>query len=189
MYYYNGKPLRLNKAFTDAEGNQYPKDWLKSSSQEQQDALGITWVADKPAAYYDQRFYWDVGIPKDLTQLKELWTAKQKEIAGSLLAPTDWYITRMVEDSNSACPLDVAQYRADVRTVSGAREAQIEACVDVDELAALITAPSTISVVTQEYVAATYDEDDVELTPEVPEVQEQQQNPDALQEWPEAPSI
>ena len=44
MYYYNGNPLRLDKAFTDADGNQYPKEWLRNSSQEQRDALGITYI-------------------------------------------------------------------------------------------------------------------------------------------------
>jgi len=52
--------------------------------------------------------------------------------------------------------------------------------VDVDELVALITAPATISVVTQEYVPADGE------NPEVPEVREDQVNPDALAAWPTA---
>jgi hypothetical protein len=180
MYYYNGDPLPLDKAFTDTDGNQYPANWLRNSSQEQRDALGIVWVAPDPAEYYDQRFYWGVGNPKDLAQLQEQWVAEQKKIAGSLLAPTDWYIVRMTEDSNCMCPPGLTQYRADVRAVSGVREAQINDCVDVDELAALITAPATISVVTQEYVPADGE------NPEVPEVREDQANPDALAAWPTA---
>lgn len=144
MYHYNGSPLRLDKAFTDADGNQYPKDWLRQSSQEQRDALGITWVAADPAEYYDKRFYWGVGNPKDLAQLQEQWVARQKDIAQSLLRPTDWYITRMIEDSNCPCPAAVTQYRADVRTVSGSREAQIQACADVDELVALLTGTAEV---------------------------------------------
>ena len=144
MYYLNGDPLRLDKAFTDADGNQYPADWLRNSTQEQRDALGITWVAPDPAAQYDQRFYWSVGNPKDLDGLKELWVGKQKQAAGTLLAPTDWYVIRMTEDPECMCPSAVVQYRADVRTISGQREAQITACVDVEELEALITAPAQI---------------------------------------------
>ena len=161
MYYYNGNPLRLDKAFTDTDGNQYPSNWLRNSSQEQRDALGITWEAPDPAASYDQRFYWGVGNPKALEDvgqedengdpvldsdgnqrvakgLKSKWIAKQKEIAGSLLAPTDWYVIRMTEDATCMCPPEVTQYRADVRSASNTREAEIAACVDVEELKALI---------------------------------------------------
>jgi hypothetical protein len=144
MYHYNGNPLRLDKAFTDADGNQYPKDWLRQSSQEQRDALGITWVAPDPTEYYDQRFYWGVGNPKDLAQLQEQWVAKQKEIAQSLLRPTDWAVIRGMEDPGKPVGLELKNYRADVRSTSSAREVQIEACVDVDELAALLTSPAEI---------------------------------------------
>ena len=175
MYYLNGEPLRLDKAFTDTDGNQYPANWLRSSTQEQRDALGITWVAPDPAAYYDQRFYWGVGNPKQLddgtdengnftTGLKSLWVSQQKQAAGTLLAPTDWYVIRMTEDPECMCPPAVVQYRSDVRTVSGQREDQILACVDVEELEALITAPAQI-----------VDE----------ETGETQANPAALIAWPE----
>ena len=190
MYYLNGEPLRLDKAFVDADGNQYPANWLRNSSQEQRDALGITWVAPDPTASYDQRFYWGVGNPKQLddvtdedgnftTGLKSLWVSKQKQTAGTLLAPSDWYVIRMTEDPACMCPPAVVQYRSDVRTVSGQREDQILACVDVEELEALIKAPATIEVVIQEYVPADGE------TPEIPEVRETQVNPAALIAWPE----
>ena len=168
MYYYNGNPLPLNKAFTDTDGNQYPANWLRTSSQEQRDALGITWVQPDPAAYYDQRFYWGVGNPKDLDELKELWIANQKKTAETLLAPTDWYAAR-AHDNGAPTPEAVTVYRGQVRTISNQREAQINATVDVDELAALITAPATTPAA---------NEDD-------PQVVEQQPNPTALVPWPE----
>ena len=181
MYYLNGEPLRLDKAFTDADGNQYPADWLRNSTQEQRDALGIAWVAPDPAAYYDQRFYWGVGNPKDLDDLKALWVGKQKAAAGSFLTPTDWYVVRAMEVPGYVCPPEMTQYRADVRTVCEQREAQINACEDVEALEVLIKAPATIEVVVQGYIPA--DED----TPETPEVREDQENPLALVAWPEKP--
>ena len=84
------------------------------------------------------------ATPRDIDQLKENQVSKQKSTAGSLLAPTDWYVIRMTEDPECMCPPEVTQYRADVRTVSGQREAQINACVDVGELEALIKAPAQI---------------------------------------------
>lgn len=84
------------------------------------------------------------STPRDLDQLKESLVGKQKSIAGSLLAPTDWYVIRMTEMPECMCPPEVVQYRADVRTISGQRETQINACVDVAELEALVKAPAEI---------------------------------------------
>ena len=84
------------------------------------------------------------ATPRDLDQLKENLVGKQKSIAGSLLAPTDWYVIRMTETPECMCPPEVIQYRADVRTISGQREAQIDACADVAELEALVKAPAEI---------------------------------------------
>ena len=194
MYYLNGEPLRLDKAFTDADGNQYPANWLRTSTQKQRDALGITWVAPDPAGSYDQRFWWSPNNPKDLDGLKEHWTGKQKSAAGSFLAPTDWYVVRAMEVPEFACPAEITQYRADVRVVCGQREAQIEACEDVEALEALIRTPVTIEGVVQEYVPAVpavIDEETGEVvTPEVPEVPEilgPVQNPEGLVAWPEKP--
>ena len=194
MYYLNGEPLRLDKAFTDADGNQYPANWLRNSTQEQRDALGITWVAPDSDAYYDQRFWWGVGNPKELEGLKEVWTSKQKQSASSFLTPTDWYVVRAMEDPECVCPPEITQYRGDVRVACGQREAQIEACVDVEALEALIKAPATIEAVTQEYVPAVpavIDEETNEIvTPAVPEVPEAVgpvANPDALVAWPVKP--
>ena len=180
MYYYNGNPLRLDKAFVDADGNQYPANWLRTSSQEQRDALGITWVAPDPAAYYDQRYYWGVGNPKDLDQLKELHKEKQKQAADSLLRPTDWMVIRGIENPGKPVTAGISSYRSDVRAACDARELAIDACADVDELVALLHAPAQIEVVTQEYVPADGE------APEVPEVREMQVNPAAMAQWPEA---
>jgi len=144
MYYLNGEPLRLDKAFVDADGNQYPANWLRNSTQEQRDALGVTWVQSEEATGYDKRFYHGVNEPKDVDQLKQYWVSQQKTISASLLTPTDWYIVRMAEDPSSQCPPDIAEYRASVRAVSGQREEQILACADTDELALLIGAPAMI---------------------------------------------
>ncbi len=182
MYYYNEKSLPLDKAFTDIDGNQYPANWLRNSTQIQRDALGITWIVPDPAAYYDQRFYWGVDIPKDLNELIFQWLQTQKAAAISLLSGTDWRVIRMVEHPELGLPTAIAEYRDSVRNVSNLREAQISACTTVDELAALVTAPSTIEVVVQAAVPAT------EGYPETPEVVETQVNPDAFISWPQQES-
>jgi len=161
----NGQPLRVGRPFTDANGVQYPSNWLRLASEDEKAAIGITWEADP--APVDNRFYWSEGNPKRLEDepavdadgepildadgvqlinkgLKTEWVAKQKEIAGSLLAPYDWYVTRKAEDPTAEIPAAVATYRAAVRTTSGTREAEISACTTTEELVALLTNPAEV---------------------------------------------
>ena len=140
MYTLNGKNLRLDKAFTTEDGRQFPRNWLRLSTQADRDALGIVETPDVVTPYYDQRFYFGVGNPRDLDQLKEQWTAQVKQTAGSLLAQTDWYIVRQAENS-AGVPADVLARRSEIRAFSNAKEVAIDACVDVAELAAYLTGP------------------------------------------------
>jgi len=138
MYILDGKRLAPNKAFTDSEGRQYPRNWLKLTTIEEKQAIGIEIQPDPVVAVYDQRFYWSAELPKDLDQLKEQWTAQVKETAGTLLAPTDWYIVRQAENSTSI-PAAVLARRGEIRTFSGEKEAAIAACADVAALAEYLT--------------------------------------------------
>lgn len=156
----NGQQIYVGKSFTN-NGVQYPTNWHTVFSQEQKDAFGIVWTADPEPEQYDERFYWSASNPKSLEDenavdedgnpvldddgvqlvnygLKTQLVSEQKKIAGSLLALTDWYVTRKSE-SNVDIPADVSTYRASVRTICGTREAEINACTTTDELAALFT--------------------------------------------------
>lgn len=133
MYYYNNIPLKLDRAFSDAEGNQYPANWLRTSTQEQRNALGITWVTVESTSY-DQRFYWGPNNPKDLDDLKGVWVTKEKVKAGSQLSQTDWYIVRAAEDPSYPCPEEIKAERAAIRAESNAKEAAINATTTVEEL-------------------------------------------------------
>ena len=72
MFLLNGNPLAVDTAFTDADGNQYPANWLRLSTAEDKARLGITEVADAVRA--DDRFYWDgnVNNPKALEDKLEV---------------------------------------------------------------------------------------------------------------------
>ena len=160
----NGQPLAVDRPFTDANGVKYPANWLRLSSAEDKEAIGITEVPDP--APVDHRFYWDHDLPKRLEDepavdengdpvldadgeqiinkgLKTEWTAQQKQIAGTLLAPTDWYITRKV-DTDIEIPAKVKQYRDEIRLTCGLREDQIAQCTSTEELAALLTNPAQV---------------------------------------------
>jgi len=160
----NGQPLAVDRPFTDANGVKYPANFLRLSTEAEKEAIGIAWVPDP--APVDTRFYWDHDLPKRLEDepavdedgdpvldadgvqiinrgLKTEWIAQQKQIAGSLLAPTDWYIIRKA-DTGIDVPAAVKQYRDEVRLTSGLREDQISQVTTTEELAALVTNSATI---------------------------------------------
>ena len=138
MFVADGKVIPVDAAF-QLDGIYYPANWLRLSTEAEKKAVGISWQPDPEPV--DQRFYWDQGIPKDIKDLKKQWTAQQKQTAGTLLVPTDWYITRQIETSLEV-PTPISEYRSEVRWVCGEREKQIAACETVAELAELVTGPT-----------------------------------------------
>jgi hypothetical protein len=71
--------------------------------------------------------------------LKEIEIFKIKSQAGSLLAPTDWYVIRHQEDNTKTIPTNIATYRNEVRAKSDEMESQINACGTVEDLQTLLT--------------------------------------------------
>jgi hypothetical protein len=142
----NGKPLAVDTPFTDAEGNQYPSNWLRLASLEEKTAIGITEVADVDMNF-DNRFYWAKDLPKALEDkleengsttkgLKSVFTSQVKQSAGSILSQTDWMVIRKAE-RNVDIPASVVAYRAEVVAKADELEAAISAVTTVEELAAL----------------------------------------------------
>ena len=128
-------PISVNSQFVGTDGITYTSSWWNGKTEAERNAVGITWEADP--AWYDQQFYWGANKPKDITELKKTWVSKQKDIANSLLRPTDWMVIRAAE-GGTAVPSANATYRAAVRTQCGLREATINACADTDALCATI---------------------------------------------------
>lgn len=139
MFILNEKPLAPDSAFKTEDGTQYPANFLRLSTPEEREAIGIVEVPD-PVQAYDQRFYWDAGIPKDHAQLVEQWVGQVKQTAGSLLSQSDWYITRFAETGREA-PQSVLERRAEVRNLSNEKEAFLRLTETTDELAAYVTGP------------------------------------------------
>ena len=118
----------------------YPANWLRLSTQLDRDRLGIVWV--DPPKSWDQRFYWGYDadgnlIPKDHAELVTLWSGNTRQVAGSLLTPTDWQIIREA-DNGTAIDADWKAWRESVRVAAGTKVAAIEATADTDELAAYV---------------------------------------------------
>ena len=150
----DGKTIQQGVAFADADGNQYPANWLNLSSAEEKEAIGLTEIADPEI--FDNRFYWDAGLPKAIDDklevdvddkpildqdgkqlitkgLKSNFVAQIKDTTNKLLASTDWYVIRKVE-RNIDIPTDIADKRSAIITESNRLEIAIKAVKDVEAL-------------------------------------------------------
>ncbi len=150
MFLLNGNRLAEGVSFYDANGNQYPPQWLNTSTEEEKAAIGITWVADPVRA--DDRFYWngDINNPKALDDkseedgsttkgLKSQFIAQVKDTAGKLLAQTDWYIIRKAE-RNVDIPAEIALKRTQIVTEANRLETDIKASTTVEDLIEVLNA-------------------------------------------------
>jgi hypothetical protein len=137
MFLLNGNRLAEGTTFYDANGTQYPPQWLNTSTEEEKNAIGITWVADP--APFDNRFYWDTDLPKDLDGLKTQFVAQIKDTAGKLLASTDWYVIRKAERSIDI-PSEVALKRTQIVAESNRLETDINASITVEALIEVLNA-------------------------------------------------
>lgn len=140
MFILNGKPLSPDSAFTH-NGIQYPADWLRLTTLEQKEAIGITEAPDP--AIWDQRFYWGYDqdgnlIPKDHTQLTTQWSEQTRTTAGTLLAPTDWMIVRE-SDNETPVPLTIKTARQNIRLLCHQKISNIGITTTTPELATYVT--------------------------------------------------
>ena len=150
MFLLNGKPLPIDTQF-EVDGTTYPSNWLRLTSIEEKNAIGITEVPDPE--HWDDRFYWghnhpkqlddititpEVGVPYTQHGLKHQWIAQVKDTAGKLLAQTDWMVIRKIE-RNVAIPSTVETYRTAVIAESNRLETAINACHDVPSLITVVS--------------------------------------------------
>jgi len=136
MFLLNGKPLAVDMPF-QIDGTSYPANWLRLTSLEEKNAVGITEVPDVTETY-DSQFYWGVDNPKDLDGLKTWWTEQVKDTANKLLSQTDWMIIRKVE-RNVDVPADTTTYRQNVITECTRLVTAIAESADVPALITVVT--------------------------------------------------
>lgn len=142
MFVLDGRTLSPDAPFTH-DGVNYPSNWLRLSTLEEKEAIGIQELPDPPT--WDMRFYWGYDnqgnlIPKDHTQLVEHWTQQTRQTANTLLFPSDWMIVR---EMDNGIPADPAwkTWRETVRLAAGSKVFEINETTTTEELAAYITGP------------------------------------------------
>jgi hypothetical protein len=150
MFLLNGQPLPIDTPFAVGD-TQYPANWLRLTTIEEKNAIGITEVPDTQVTY-DDRFYWGADNPKHLEDatvtpesgdpyvqkgMKSQWTAQVKDTANKMLAQTDWMVIRKAERGVDI-PEDAATYRASVLAECTRLVADIAAAVDVPAFVAVV---------------------------------------------------
>ena len=162
MWTYLGRVIKQGRAWTDAEGVQHPAQWNRWTDAEKASA-GLVWDESLQPVPFDNRFYWSAGVPKNIDDVNEVdedgnpvldedgvqvvtkglksnAIAQVKATAAGLLQPTDWYVTRKAETA-TAIPSAVLDYRAAVRTASGAIETAILGATTLEAFMALYDTP------------------------------------------------
>jgi len=151
-YMLDGRRLRVGRPFKTADGVSYSQLWATQLSADEKTAIGITYEADP--APVDTKYYYSAGNPRQLDNgtddegnptygIRPGIVQQQKDTAASLLAQTDWYVTRKSE-TDTAIPANVSTYRAAVRTVCNTRETEIAAVTTTEALEALMKAPTQV---------------------------------------------
>jgi hypothetical protein len=138
MFLLNGSPLQVDVAFS-YNGVSYPSNWLRLTTLAEKEAIGITEVADP--VRYDDRFYWDAGLPKDLDDLKTEWNRRVDDMAYTMLLPSDWMVVRK-QETGTDIPADWATYRAAVRSAAAANKTALNAATDIDGFVSVATTMS-----------------------------------------------
>ncbi len=136
MFMLDGKPLPIDTPFNIGDTS-FPANWLRLTSIEEKNAVGIEEVADPVG--WDDRFYWGVDNPKDLATLKTTWTSQVRDTANKLLLQTDWMVIRKAE-RNVDIPTATMTYRTEVVTECTRLKTAIQGSADVLALIAVVTA-------------------------------------------------
>ena len=151
MFKYNTQTLKPNRAWTDDNGIQHPRNWHIWSAEDKA-AAGITEVIEDTPP--DSRLYkWsmdrdgkitstakamdDSGSGDDLVLgVKSTLKNEVKSQQESLLSQTDWAVVRKSE-KGTAIPSNIATWRDAIRTKATAMEEAIDGAADTAAVAAL----------------------------------------------------
>jgi len=162
VWKYGDVQLKAGKSWTDKDGTKHPNNWMIWDDY-YKTTMGLKWEDDVDTIF-DSTFYWAKDVERKLADvnvvdedgkavndprtgkqmvqlgLKSIWVAKTKTTANSLLASSDWYVTRKAE-ADTAIPSDISTYRTAVRTASKTIEDKINACTDLNDFKALFVVP------------------------------------------------
>lgn len=122
-------------------GVRYPSNWLRLSTPEEKNAIGLTEVKDP--IILDRRFYMPQDptgdpIPRDLETVKEEQINAVKLSMKNMLSHTDWVIIRQI-DTGQPMSNSIKNYRSAVRDIGSLQIEKIKSSNNIDELREIVT--------------------------------------------------
>lgn len=132
----NNKTLPLDTPFTGLDGTRYPANFLRLSTQEEKEAIGITEIPE--TEYCDPRFYVSPTVFIQLSTLQETYVKDVKKIAKQLLEQTDWMVIKQME-TGKEMPEEVKKNRAEIRDQIQTKLKKIQEISTVEELRDYVT--------------------------------------------------
>ena len=136
----DGKYLKEGRSWTDSNGIKHPSNWMIWTEDYKKNTMNLTW--EEPLGSFDSFYYYgwnsdgDALLPKPLAGLQSSKVSDAKSISASLLAHTDWYITRKIE-RDVAIPSEITAYRLAVVTNYASLKTAINSVSDIAGLQAL----------------------------------------------------
>lgn len=135
MFMLNGNRLQIDTPFAHMDIS-YPANWLRLASPAERSAIGIEEIPDPIS--FDNRFWWDAGLPKDLDDLKAEWNRRLDDIAFTMLAPSDWMVIRK-QETGDAIPENWQTYRNAVRLACTENKTLLSNSTDIEDFVAKAT--------------------------------------------------
>ena len=136
----DGTYLKEGRSWTDSNGIKHPSNWMIWTEDFKKNDMKLTW--EEPLGPFDGFYYYgwnsdgDALLPRPLAGLQSSKVSDAKSISASLLAPTDWYITRKIE-RDVAIPSEITAYRLAVVTNYASLKTAINSVSDIAGLQAL----------------------------------------------------
>jgi len=149
----DGKYLKEGRSWTDSNGIKHPSNWMIWTEDFKKNDMKLTW--EEPLGPFDGFYYYgwnsdgDALLPRPLAGLQSSKVSDAKSISASLLAPTDWYITRKIE-RDVAIPSEITAYRLAVVTNYASLKTAINSVSDIAGLQALYETPAGASSTAKE---------------------------------------
>lgn len=130
MFLLNDTPLTIDVPF-EHNGILYPANWLRLTTIEEKNAIGIVEVPD--AAPLDHRVYHPDGSMRDAEEVRVKLIKQYRDMVSSSLKETDWYVIRKMERGIDI-PTDVVQQRSSLLSKLDTLLSDLESAVTTEDL-------------------------------------------------------
>lgn len=134
MFLLDGKQLNMDVPFTIGE-TAYPSNWLRLTTIEEKNAVGITEVPDPQV--YDRRYFLADGADREIDAVRTEVIPQIKLTLANVLNSTDWALLRKIETGQDV-PEKIVAIRNQARAESDRLTSAIMQAQSIAELITVI---------------------------------------------------